>query len=111
MNMNSPKEYNPYAILEVHAAMTDVEIRAAWQRVARATHPDRPGGDTDAFARASRAFADVATKAQRERLARRWSLTAPKCQRCSGSGAEREGRGFTGVVLSTCGGCQGAGYL
>jgi hypothetical protein len=57
--------------------LTDDEVRAAWRRVAAATHPDRPdGGDLAAFAAAAAAYTVLRTQAGRgEALA---DLTAPR---------------------------------
>lgn len=42
--------------------MTDDEVRAAWRRIAAATHPDLPdGGDPSRFAAAAAAYATLRT--------------------------------------------------
>jgi hypothetical protein len=42
--------------------LTDEQVRAAWHKVAAATHPDRSdGGDPDRFAAASAAYAEIRT--------------------------------------------------
>jgi curved DNA-binding protein CbpA len=42
--------------------LTDDEVRAAWRRIAAATHPDRAdGGDPERFARAASAYTDLRT--------------------------------------------------
>jgi curved DNA-binding protein CbpA len=41
--------------------LTDEQVRAAWRRIATATHPDRPGGDAAAYAAASAAYAQLRT--------------------------------------------------
>ena len=58
----------PFAALELPATanLTDDEVRAAWRRVAAATHPDRPdGGNLQAFAAAAAAYAVLRTRAGR----------------------------------------------
>lgn len=47
---------NPRDVLGVAPGASPEEIRAAWRRVARATHPDH-GGDATAFAVAAAAYA------------------------------------------------------
>ena len=74
---------NPHAVLGVaHGASPD-EIRAAWRRVARDTHPDL-GGDAEAFTVAAAAYIQLGGAGERQeaavvvcrlsvgRLARRW---------------------------------------
>lgn len=42
---------------------TDDEVRAAWRRIAAATHPDRAdGGDPERFAAAAAAYTELRTK-------------------------------------------------
>jgi hypothetical protein len=43
--------------------LTDDEVRAAWRRIAAATHPDRAdGGDPERFAAAAAAYTDLRTR-------------------------------------------------
>jgi curved DNA-binding protein CbpA len=52
--------------LPASAEVTDDDVRAAWRRVADATHPDRAdGGDPAAFADAAAAYALLRTQAGR----------------------------------------------
>ena len=46
---------NPHAVLGVRPGASRDEVRAAWRRTARATHPDH-GGDPGAFAAAADAY-------------------------------------------------------
>jgi hypothetical protein len=55
---------DPFAVLGLPAQpeLTDDEVRAAWRRVAAATHPDRDdGGDPAAFATAAAAYTELRT--------------------------------------------------
>lgn len=57
--MNPPSRPGPFAALGLPArpGITDDEVRAAWRRVAAATHPDRAdGGDPARFAQAAAAY-------------------------------------------------------
>jgi hypothetical protein len=48
--------------LPAEPGLTDDEVRAAWRRVAAATHPDRDdGGDPAAFAAAAAAYTELRT--------------------------------------------------
>lgn len=52
--------------LEPRSELGDDDIRAAWRRIAAATHPDRAdGGDPAAFARAAAAYAALRSPAGR----------------------------------------------
>jgi hypothetical protein len=49
--------------LRASAGLSDDDVRAAWRRVAAATHPDRAdGGDPAAFAVAAAAYSDLRTR-------------------------------------------------
>ena len=55
---------NPYAALglPVREGLCDDDVRAAWRRIAAATHPDRAdGGDPARFAAAAAAYATLRT--------------------------------------------------
>jgi DnaJ domain len=69
---------NPFAVLGLpaRADLTDDDVRAAWRRLAAATHPDRAdGGDLGRFAAAAAAYTMLRTRSGRgEALA---DLTAP----------------------------------
>lgn len=55
---------DPFAALQLDpgADPTDDDVRAAWRRIAAATHPDRgDGGDPAVFATAAAAYADLRT--------------------------------------------------
>jgi hypothetical protein len=55
---------DPFAVLGLGSGteVTDDDVRAAWRRIATATHPDRAdGGDPDRFARAAAAYTDLRT--------------------------------------------------
>ena len=61
MSLNS----NPFEALGLpeRPDLTDEDVRAAWRRVAAATHPDRPdGGDLARYTAASAAYADLAER-------------------------------------------------
>jgi hypothetical protein len=73
---------NPHAVLGVRRDATPSELRSAWRRAARATHPDR-GGDAADFAVVASAYARLGQTAPPQHvlvvsrlgvghLARRW---------------------------------------
>ena len=63
--MSRPREADPFAILGLPAqpGLGDDEVRAAWRRMAAATHPDRAdGGDPARFAAAAAAYTTLRTR-------------------------------------------------
>lgn len=58
---------NPYEILGVPVTASDAQLRSAYRRMARATHPDN-GGDGDEFAKVSRAYAILRDPELRKRF-------------------------------------------
>lgn len=63
------KKFDPYEELDVPRDATEKEVRAAYRRRAKATHPDK-GGDPDAFQSANRALTLLVDPARRERFDR-----------------------------------------
>jgi curved DNA-binding protein CbpA len=62
--MRPARQADPFAVLGLPAGpgLTDDEVRAAWRRVAAATHPDRAdGGDAARFAAAAAAYTAIRT--------------------------------------------------
>ena len=62
--MKPARQADPFAVLGLPArpGLTDDEVRAAWRRIAAATHPDRAdGGDAAAFATAAAAYTTLRT--------------------------------------------------
>ena len=60
-----PARRDPFTVLGLPASagLTDDEVRAAWRRVAAATHPDRDdGGDAARFAAAAAAYTTLRPK-------------------------------------------------
>ncbi len=59
---------DPFALLGLasDADLTDDEVRAAWRRIAAATHPDRAdGGDPERFAEVANAYTELRTRSGR----------------------------------------------
>jgi hypothetical protein len=64
--------------------LTDDEVRAAWRRIAEATHPDRAdGGDPERFAEAAAAYTELRTRFGRNEA--RATLVEPGRESPSGS--------------------------
>jgi len=63
--MSRPRAADPFATLGLPAqpGLGDDEVRAAWRRMAAATHPDRAdGGDPARFAAAAAAYTTLRTR-------------------------------------------------
>ena len=63
--MSASRPADPFAALGLPArpGLGDDEVRAAWRRIAAATHPDRAdGGDPDRFAAAASAYTTLRTQ-------------------------------------------------
>ena len=78
---------DPYAALGLpaRADLTDDDVRAAWRRIAAATHPDRDdGGDPVTFGAAAAAYATLRTAWDRgevlAELGLRGNVPAPRRQ-------------------------------
>ena len=66
--MSPPREADPFTVLALPAqpGLGDDDVRAAWRRVAAATHPDRAdGGDPARFAAAAAAYTTLRTRSGR----------------------------------------------
>jgi hypothetical protein len=74
--------------LPARAGLTDDEVRAAWRRIAAATHPDRTdGGDPARFAAAAAAYTALRTRSGRaEALADLAGLAAGPGRAAAGGG-------------------------
>ena len=48
-----------YSVLGTKPGVSDRVLNAAWKIKARETHPDRPGGDEEAFKQVNRAYQEL----------------------------------------------------
>lgn len=113
---------NPYKVLGVHRDSTDEEIKVAYYRIAKETHPDKGVSPkkrdtatirrlTDRFVEASQAYAAIKTAKERHALSQTYSLTSAVCSTCSGTGTKRTQKGLFHAVITPCAACGGAGYM
>jgi hypothetical protein len=116
--MRPARQSDPFTVLGLPArpGLTDDEVRAAWRRIAAATHPDRAdGGDAARFAAAAAAYTAIRTGFGRaEALAdlarpagpRRWrpsraarrAAAGPRRWRPAADGERRRWRPAAGLV-------------
>ncbi|TPW70758.1 DnaJ domain-containing protein [Schumannella sp. 10F1B-5-1] len=96
---DSPLSASPYEILGVSPAASDDELRRAFRRRMRATHPDA-GGSTAAFDDVQRAWALVGTPESRARYDGRsqtsgdpvaWAPSAPRARQDTRASARSSG--------------------
>jgi hypothetical protein len=91
---------NPFAALGLAGRpdLTDDDVRAAWRRVAAATHPDRAdGGDPERFAGAAAAYTALRTRSGRgEALADLAAAAGSPRTGSSRTGSSRTGSSRTG---------------
>jgi curved DNA-binding protein CbpA len=99
--MRPARQADPFTVLGLpaRAGLSDDEVRAAWRRIAAATHPDRAdGGDAARFAAAAAAYTILRTNFGRtEALAdlarpggpRRWRAGAGRLVSAAGRGRRR----------------------
>ena len=59
--------FDPYAELGLERGATDAEVQAAYRRRAKKTHPDKAGGDEEAWASTCRALAVLEDPRRRKR--------------------------------------------
>jgi curved DNA-binding protein CbpA len=87
---------DPFRVLglEARADLTDDDVRAAWRRIAAATHPDRDdGGDPVRFGAAAAAYAVLRTAYDRgETLANLVPAASPRSPGPSSRPRARAGR-------------------
>jgi curved DNA-binding protein CbpA len=122
--MRAARQVDPFTVLGLpaRAGLSDDEVRAAWRRIAAATHPDRAdGGDAARFAAAAAAYtalrtnfgrtealADLARPAgsgRRRAGPRRWPSASGRARRRwrpTADGERRRWRPAAGLLASRC---------
>ena len=97
--MRPARQADPFTVLGLPArpGLTDDEVRAAWRRIAAATHPDRAdSGDAAAFAAAAAAYTTIRTAFGRNEaladLARAAGVRRWRAGRVTGQRPVRAGR-------------------
>lgn len=94
-----------YEVLGVPRTATDAEIRIAYKRKARETHPDKPGGTTARFQEVAAAYAVLGDPAKRAEYDGR--TTAPGLM----TQAQVDAASATATAGGTCPVCHGAGSV
>lgn len=95
--MRAARQTDPFAVLGLpsRAGLSDDEIRAAWRRIATATHPDRTdGGDAARFAAAAAAYTALRTSFGRAEALADLARPAGPDGRRAGSGQRPSATGW-----------------
>lgn len=100
----------PWYLLGVHRMSTDTEVRTAYMKLAKTTHPD-VGGSVEGMAALGAAYKLLATVAARAQLAALYDCHGAPCGVCKGLGATARARGITKVLYYPCDHCGGAGTI
>lgn len=101
-----------YDTIGVHKKATDIEVRDAYNKLARKYHPDLNGNDLDKAAKM--AEINVAYNVLKDTKRRRdydklLSLLHKPCSHCRGLGSISKQRGFAKRVPVPCEHCGGSG--
>lgn len=94
-----------YAVLGVSQQATQEEIKTAWRKLARATHPDKVKGKEAEFDAAARAY-DILWHPMSRAIYDQELLMLAKCTRCGGVGTIRKQKGFTTTITLPCPECN-----
>ena len=86
-----------YEVLGIGRKFTAEELQTAWRTKARECHPDK-GGNSEAFAIASRAYAVLRDPTRRAAYDIQIGLLSDPCTKCSGEGKVYRQKGFVGRV-------------
>ena len=103
-----------YEVLGVARTSPAAEIRAAYQRLAAALHPDRHGGTPEAnaaFAAVTAAFATLRDDRRRAGYDKQLRILGTKCEACKGEGRISRAVGFVKKEWLRCTACKGAGVI
>lgn len=100
---------NNYTILGVTRSASKDEIRAAYVRKARETHPDA-GGQADDFLSVCGAYKVLTNGVMRKRYDEYLELTCNPCPTCAGRGVLIKQRSFKERTVRPCQDCNGAGF-
>ena len=104
------KEPDHYAVLGVRPNATALEIRKAFQAIARLHHPDVTGGDAEVLASVTASYSVLKDESKRRVYNVRRVSFLKRCAVCEGVGSVKTMRGFS-VTVKTCETCRGEGRI
>ena len=103
--------FNYYRILGVTPIKSDADIRTQYRSLARAAHPDRPGGDPARFDQVTKAYEAIKDRPARAKHKEAMKLLGRECQPCRGRGWQARQKNFSTTQKLTCEECGGCGYV
>lgn len=103
--------FDVYRILGCHPAMTDAEVKERHRALSRQFHPDRPEGNIEKFREVQESYRAIRGPEARKLTATRLFGLGEVCDRCSGKGWTKVGKGYVARLKQPCDICGGCGYL
>lgn len=124
MSAESPEVFHArssfYQRLGVHRSSNATEIKEAWRKLSRKTHPDanvteqtelEQSVQTALFAALSEAYAVLKVPASRKAYDRLLDLTGDECGTCKGKGYNAKNKSFTVRISTPCEECLRTGRI
>lgn len=102
---------NYYKTLGVHRGSTPQELKLAFHKIARETHPDKTPGRVDEFVAARAAYEELRYDITRAKYDKKLKLLGEPCERCSASGTKVKRKNWAEGQVVPCPVCEGCGYL
>ena len=88
---------------------TEIMVTTAYKSMAKAYHPDVPGGDAAKFVEVDKAKCVLLLWLKRPKpVPVDPAISSEKCLQCKGTGRRRLQRGFRSMTM-LCGSCRGTG--
>ena len=107
-----------FSVLGLHRGSNEVEVKQAWKKKSRETHPDANIGKAVSAEKLAQKFSDLsqAYSVLRDSVLRkayegRLDITGDSCEICQGKGFKSKQQGFTGRIVRPCEFCGGAGRV
>lgn len=101
---------NNYTILGVTKSATKDEIRSAYVRLARDSHPD-VGGNAGDFLSICGAYKVLSNPSMRKAYDEYLAMSEKPCPKCAGKGILVKQRTFKERTIRPCDECKGAGFV
>lgn len=98
-----------YAVLGSAPGETQLELHDAYLMLASQLHPDREGGDEEAFKRLTQAYSILKDPARRLTYDKQLLMDGYNCPKCNGKGRRLKALRGAGYVPEACAVCKGTG--
>lgn len=109
-----------YQSLGIHRAVSNEEVKAAWQKLSRELHPDVHAAEQTSeeqemqsklFAELTEAYSVLRDPKSRVAYDRRLAVLGDKCDKCGGHGFTTKTKGFTKREAIPCQVCAATGRI